>query len=404
MKCRCCSSNNLNLVLDLGSQPWGNNFIPIGSNEIAKNYPLQVFFCNDCKMVQLDYAIPKEDMFVNHTYLSGTTSSLRKHFLDVTKYALSQTKLENDNYVLDIGGNDGTFLEHFKKLGHKVLNVDSGLLQAKKSKEKNIPCINEFFNENLAEQILKDHGHASIIHGSGIFFHLEELHSVFHGINKLLEPDSGLLIAEFIYLPDMIENIAYDQIYHEHLLYYSLSSFQRLLNIYDLEIVDAIRKPIHGGSCIALIRRKGKVEKSKRLKELLDLENQKRFNDIEVYLEFAEKVRINRDLLRGILKDLKKQGKSIVALGAPVKGSTLINYCNLTIDEIDYGVEINPHKCGTFYPGTSIPVYHQDSKDPPDYFLLLSWNFKEEILLKIKPILDKGTKVIVPIPFPEIIK
>ena len=132
-------------------------------------------------------------------------------------------------------------------------------------------------------------------------------------------------------------------------------------------------------------------------------ENQKRFNDIEVYLEFAEKVRINRDLLRGMLKDLKKQGKSIVALGAPVKGSTLINYCNLTINEIDYGVEINPHKCGTFYPGTSIPVYHQDSKDPPDYFLLLSWNFKEEILLKIKPILDKGTKVIVPIPFPEII-
>ena len=150
MNCRCCNSSDLELVLDLGDQPWGNNFIPIESNEIAKNYPLKVYFCKNCKMVQLNYAIPKEEMFVNHTYLSGTTSSLRKHFLDVTKYALSKTTLKNKNYVLDIGGNDGTFLEHFKNLGHKVLNVDSGLLQSS-ILEKNIPCINNFFNEILRE-------------------------------------------------------------------------------------------------------------------------------------------------------------------------------------------------------------------------------------------------------------
>lgn len=404
MNCRCCNSSDLKLVLDLGDQPWGNNFIPVKSKEIAKNYPLKVYFCKNCKMVQLDYAIPKEEMFVNHTYLSGTTSSLRKHFLDVTKYALSKTTLKNKNYVLDIGGNDGTFLEHFKNLGHKVLNVDSGLLQSKKCLEKGIPCLNNFFNEKLANKILSDFGHASIIHGSGIFFHLEELHSVFSGIKKLLDPKNGLLIAEFIYLPDMIENVAYDQIYHEHLLYYSLSSFQRLLDFYDLEIVDAIRKPIHGGSCVALIRHKGNTKKSKELKELLNYENVNGFNSIEIYLEFAEKVKVNKELLRGILIDLKKRGKSIVALGAPVKGSTLINYCNLTINEIDYGVEINPHKCGTFYPGTSIPVFHQDSKNPPDYFLLLSWNFKDEILAKINPILENGTKVIVPIPTPRILK
>ena len=231
MKCRCCSSKSLDLVIDLGDQPWGNNFIPIKANQKAKNYPLKVYFCNECKMLQLDFAIPKEDMFVNHTYLSGTTSSLRNHFIDVTKYALRQTKLKVDSYVLDIGGNDGTFLENFKNIGYSVLNVDSGLLQALKCKEKGIPCINKFFNENLANKILQEKGFASIIHGSGIFFHLEELHSVFEGIKKLLDPKDGLLIAEFIYLPDMIENVAYDQIYHEHLLYYSISSFQRLLDI-----------------------------------------------------------------------------------------------------------------------------------------------------------------------------
>jgi len=403
MNCRCCNSSNLNLVLDLGRQPWGNNFVPIKSDEITKNYPLKIYFCEDCKMLQLDYAIPKEDMFVNHTYLSGTTSSLRNHFLDVTNYALTQTNLKRNDYVLDIGGNDGTFLEHFKNIGQPVLNVDSGKLQSLKCSEKNIPCINKFFNEKLADEILLEKGPASIIHGSGIFFHLEELHSVFAGIKKLLHPQNGLLVAEFIYLPDMIENIAYDQIYHEHLLYYSLSSFQKLLDFYDLEIVDAIRKPIHGGSCVALIRSKGIYPQTEALKVLLDYENKKGFNSIEIYLEFAEKVKTNRILLRNILSELKKQGKTIVALGAPVKGSTLINYCNLSINEIDYGVEINPHKCGTYYPGTKIPVYHQDDMDPPDYFLLLSWNFKTEILSKIKPILDKGTKVIVPIPKPEII-
>ena len=403
MKCRCCGSEKLDLVLDLGDQPWGNNFISIKSEEKAKNYPLKLFFCCNCKMLQLDYAIPKEEMFVKHTYLSGTTSSLRKHFLEVTNYALTQINLEKNNYILDIGGNDGTFLEHFKEMGQSVLNVDSGLLQAEKCKEKGIPCLNNFFNKELADQILSDYGYASVIHGSGIFFHLEELHSVFSGIRKLLDPNNGLLIAEFIYLPDMIENVAYDQIYHEHLLYYSLSTFQNLLDIYDLEIVDAIRKPIHGGSCIAFVRHKGKFEKSKKLNELLKYEEEKRFNSIDIYLDFAKKVKHNREILKNILSDIRSQGKTIIALGAPVKGSTLINYCNLTTNEIDCGVEINPHKCGTYYPGTSIPVFHQDDVAPPDYFLLLSWNFKAEILSKIKPILNNGTKVIVPIPYPQVL-
>ena len=201
----------------------------------------------------------------------------------------------------------------------------------------------------------------------------------------------------------MIENVAYDQIYHEHLLYYSLSSLQRLLDIYDLEIVDNLLKPIHGGSCIALIRHKGTNKKTKRLLEQLKYEQGMGIDNIEIYLDFAEKVKTNRSVLRKTLFDLKNQGKSVVALGAPVKGSTLINYCNLTESEIKCGVEINPHKCGTYFPGTKIPVYHQDDIEPPDYFLLLSWNFKDEIISKIKPILDKGTKLIVPIPFPEIL-
>ena len=403
MKCRCCGSEKLDSVLDLGDQPWGNNFISIKSKEKAKNYPLELFFCGECKMLQLDYAIPKEEMFVNHTYLSGTTSSLRKHFLEVKNYALTQINLEKDNYILDIGGNDGTFLEHFKEIGQSVLNVDSGLLQSEKCKKKDIPCLNNFFNEELADQILFDYGYASVIHGSGIFFHLEELHSVFSGIKKLLDPKNGLLIAEFIYLPDMIENVAYDQIYHEHLLYYSLSTFQNLLDIYELEIVDAIRKPIHGGSCIAFVRHKGGFQKSKQLKKLIKYEREEGFNSIEIYLDFANRVKQNRKILKNILSDIRSKGKTIIALGAPVKGSTLINYCNLTTNEIDCGVEINPYKCGTYYPGTSIPVYHQDDVAPPDYFLLLSWNFKSEILSKIKPILDNGTKVIVPIPYPQIL-
>lgn len=392
----------MQLVLDFGKQAWGNDFIPISENRIADEYPLELYFCHNCTMVQIGYTVPKTKMFVNHAYLSGTTRSLKHHFVDVGKTILRRISFNNSDFILDIGGNDGTFLEFFKENGFHVLNVDSGTLQAKLSKEKGIRCIRKFFNKETAQEIRRAKGCAKMIHGSGILFHLEELHSAFEGIKELLAL-AGLLVAEFIYLPEIVKKCAYDQIYHEHLLYYDLISFQNLLDQYDLEIFDAEMKPIHGGSCVAYISHRGSYQRTPALESFYKAEIAGAFNRIDTYLQFAHKARSNKTKLVKLIKYLKLQGFSIQALGAPVKGSTIINYCKLTNQEIDCAVEVNAYKCGTLYPGTRIPVYHQDKTPSPDVYLLLAWNFKDEILRKVRGFRENGGKVIIPIPEPELI-
>jgi len=402
LSCRCCGSRNVEIVLDLGKQPWGNNYITIEDNKECPKYPLELYFCHECTMAQIGYTVPKEIMFVDHGYLSGTTKSLKQHFSQVSDRILSHKSIGSKEYVLDIGGNDGTFLSFFRDKQIDVLNVDSGVKQAKISREKGVPCVNKFFNEETAEEIMAEKGKAKVIHGSGIFFHLEELHSVFKGIKTILAPD-GFVMAEFIYLPDMIKNCAFDQIYHEHLLYYTLQSFNKLLSYYNLAIYHAELVPIHGGSCLAYITYQDRAKKTDEYNELINREIDEGYHKIETYQEFAKRTeKLSQKLVR-ILNDLKKQGKTIQALGAPVKGSTIVNYCHITEKELDCAVEINRMKCNTYMPGTKIPVYHQDEVKSPDVYLMLAWNFKDEILSKLMEYRQKGGEVLIPIPDPYMV-
>jgi hypothetical protein len=276
-------------TLDLSDQPWGNDYILIEEKRDAERFPLIFGVCKTCVTAQIDFTVPKEKMFSNHSYLSGTTRSLKEHFVNVAKDILMRKKLSNKDFILDIGGNDGTFLEYFKDKRISVLNVDSGTLQSDISNEKDIECLNVFFNEDTASDILSKRGKAKVIHGSGIFFHLEELHSVFSGIKLLLDKE-GILVAEFIYLPQMMSKCAYDQIYHEHLLYYSLISFQRLLDQHDLEIYDASIYPIHGGSCLAYICHRGENKKTKEVLRLFEKELSEGVDDIQTYFDFGKKL------------------------------------------------------------------------------------------------------------------
>lgn len=402
MKCRGCHGEKTKLILDLGYQPWGNDFRPIENYFPPNSYPLQLFYCHDCSLVQLGHTIPKESMFVDHAYLSGSTKALKRHFDSISKAILDRWPLSSKDLILDIGGNDGSFLSFFKECGVRCLNVDSGRLQAAQSELNKVPCLNKFFNESLANEILQNYGPCKVIHGAGILFHLEELHSVFRGIKLLLE-NEGTLVAQFIYLPDMVRNLAYDQIYHEHLVYYSIRSFNRLLKSFDLEIFDAEISPIHGGSCIAFITHYGTRQRTLNLNRLEELEVESGFDDYQIYEGFAAGVIDSASRLKKIIADLKAQGKTIQALGAPVKGSTLLNYSGLSEKELDCAVEINPFKCNTFYPGTRIPVFHQDLMLEPDVYLLLSWNFKEDILASIESFRKRGGQVLIPIPRPYLV-
>ena len=399
--CRNCASENFELVLDLGLQPWGNHFVSQAGN--IPKYPLQLMICKQCWMTQIGHTVPKEIMFVDHGYLTGTTRSIRSHFETVVDGLTSRIKFNSGDYVLDIGGNDGTFLKEVRKKGVDVLNVDSGKLQAQRSQEAGIPCINAFFNEDGAERILEQKGPARVVHAANVLFHVEELHSVFSGIKKVMAA-GGRLVAEFVYLPTIIKNNTFDQIYHEHLLYYTLHSFNRLLAAHDMKLVDVYLASIHGGSCIAYAAHTDEpVALSEELTNKLAEEKRMGVESMSIYLDFPKRVSNVRKRLLHIMDALRAEGKSIQALGAPVKGSTIVNYCRLDSDRIDCAIEVNELKVGTYIPGTTIPVRHQNDTAWPDVYLLLSWNFKDEILEKFSDFRNQGGRFIVPFPEPRLI-
>lgn len=386
------------LILDLGDQPWGNNFLVEEQLGKEKFYPLKLVYCNKSKLLQLTHFVPKEVMFSDHTYLSGMTESLKKHFYSIAEENLKDLNLSFDDVILDIGGNDGTQLVQYKKLGFcNLINVESAANICKLSEQSGIKTYNMFFNEENVKKVIGEKS-VKIINASGVFFHLEELHSVIKGIDYILS-DDGVFVVQFMYSGAMIENGNFDTIYHEHLCYYTIYSLIKLLDKYNLKIFDAQYLDIHSGTIVAKFCKKScnKYEITERCFQ--QIEKDKKY-DLDAFISWAKIIESKKNDLRDFLEKLKSQGKTIYAYGAPVKGSTLLNYMGIDSKIIDKVVEVNPLKIGKYTPGTHIPVVKESVDDLPDYYLLLSHNFKEEIIKKNKQILDKGVKFI--IPFPEI--
>lgn len=397
MICRVCDSQNLKMVLDLGNQPWCNDFL--SKDQVGKEpfYPLRLFYCEDCCTAQLDYTVPKEIMFGNHTYLSGVTKSLNAHFKEIAENTLNNFYLK-ENFskikVLDIGSNDGTQLKHFQKLGCTVLGVESSEKTAKIAIDAGVPTINKFFNAELVKEI---EGKFDVINAAGVFFHLEELHSAAVGIKEALA-NTGVFVVQFLYMKKIIENLAFDQIYHEHLLYYNLKTIEVLLNRHGMEVFDAYIAPIHGGSMIAYVTHKGAKDKTDRLIQLIEEENTSKANDISTYFEFAKTIEVMKEINLTYLKDKKSQGKIIYGMGAPVKGNTLLNYFNIGLETLDFLVEKNSLRDGLYSPGKHIPVVMEDDQlIPPDVYYVLAWNFKKEILNNNKHLIDSGVEFFFPV-------
>lgn len=395
MICRVCDSQELEKVVDLGNQPWANNFLKREEVGREQFYPLHVFFCNRCHTAQLDFTVPKEVMFSDHTYLSGVTKSLSEHF---RKSAEEVDKMFFQNLeskaVMDIGSNDGTQLKHYKALGYDVLGIESSKTIAALANDAGIPTLNEFFNLNLVTSIgRKFH----VINAAGVFFHLEELHSVTEGIRESLHPD-GVFVVQFLYMKRIIENLAFDQIYHEHLLYYNLKTIQALLERHGLTMFDAYVASIHGGSIIGFITHKGKREPSSRLLELRKQEEIDKSNDHNTYLKFAQDIEQMKVKNLEYLEGAKKRGKTIFGLGAPVKGNTLLNYFRIGTQHLDFLVEKNELRRGLFSPGMHIPIaIERELSSPPDIYYVLAWNFKKEILANNQHLLDQGVEFYFPV-------
>lgn len=395
MECRVCDHQEFTLILDLGIQPRGNHFLKLNEVGSEPTYPLRLVYCNNCSTAQLDHTIKKEVVNADHSYLSGTTKTLNDHFkkiaLDVDERF---NKNRNNKSVLDIGSNDGTQLKYYKELDYDVLGVEASKMVCDVANANHINTLCDYYNLECAKRI---HRKFDVINAAGVFFHLEELHSVTQGIKYSLKED-GTFVIQCMYMKNIVDNCTFDQIYHEHLLFYTFKTLQILLNRHGLSLFDAHIDPIHGGSIMAYVTHTERnIEKSERLKNLEKQEVLAQANSLKYYLNLADKVSALKKKTLSYLDQKKKEGKTIYGFAAPVKGNTLLNYFGIGKNYLDCLVEKNSFRKETFSPGTHIPIVMEDELEKhPDVYFVLAWNFKDEILKRNQHLIDQGVEFYFP--------
>jgi len=402
-ECFICQSNDLAKFLSLGHQPPSDAFLKKEDLEKPETaYPLDVFFCRNCRLVQLGYMVDPNALFRDYAYNTGTNNSLKVNFKNLVDKIVAHWRLSPADLAVDIGSNDGTLLENYLPYQIRILGIDPSSA-AKLALQKNIPTIIDFFNEETAVKVRKEYGPAKIITATNVFAHVDKLYSFLRGVFHLLA-DDGVFISESHYLADLIFQRQYDSIYHEHLRYYSLKPLTYLFKQLGMEIIDAERISTHGGSIRVSTAKTGKYPVAEAVAKLTAAEAESGLDDEKTFVKFAEQVESNKFELLKTISDLKKEGKSIAGIGAPAKGNTLLNYCNLDSSLIDYLAEKSEIKIGLFAPGTHIPVVAEERlfREQPDYGLLLSWNIADELVPKLRAAGYKG-KFIIPNPTVRII-
>lgn len=402
-QCQVCSNKKLEPIIFLGYLPPVNQMHKIGEKpKEQQSYPAQLLYCENCNLAQLGIIVDSKILFPpDYPYTSSTTKILRDNFAELYKECKTIVDLGKNDLIVDIGSNDGNLLSNFKD-NHKVLGVTPEEI-GKIAIEKGIPTIIDFFSKKVVDKINKEHGKAKVITATNVFAHIENINEVTELILDLLKED-GIFISESHYLLRLIETLQYDTIYHEHLRYYSLHSLKYLLEKHGLEIVHAKEIPTHGGSVRVYAARKGRHKVRATVNELLNKEKEI-ILDKEKLLEFRERVVISKLEILSLLLDIKKKGEKIYGIGAPSRGSTLINYIGIDDGIMECVVEIKgSHKIGKYMPGTLIPVLEESKlfDDQPEYALLLSRHIADELIEKMRKNGFKGN-FITPLPKPQII-
>ena len=401
-----CNGTNLFKFLDLGFSPPSDNFLTEGQlHEKEIHYPLDVYSCKDCGLCQLGYVVPPELMFnENYPYESSITKKGREHFISMAQSICSKFEFEKNSLVIDVGSNVGVLLSEFQNQGMQVLGIEPSSNVADKAKKNGIDSISEFFSSKLALKISENYGKASIITGTNVFAHVDDLDD-FVNAAQILLTDIGILVIEAPHLGILLNNLEYDTIYHEHLSYLSLKPMITFFKKYNMDIFDVQMQSIHGGSYRYFIAKSGKHQISENIHKFLEMEEKQGIYSEEYLKNFSKSVCNHRLKLIRLLDNLKKQNKKIVGISSPAKGNTLLNFCRIGPETIDYITERIENKIGKFTPGTHIPIFTDDMliTDKPDYALILAWNFADEIIHNNKKYLEIGGKFIIPIPEPIVL-
>ena len=406
--CRICNSSSLEKVVQLTPSPPGNNFLRKEQIKdlTEEEFPLELHFCNSCYHIQLGHVVDPSFIFQNgYSYVSSTSKVFVNHLKEYSNHIEKMLQLKRSSFVVDIGSNDGTCLKFFRNKGMRVLGVDPATDIAAIATSKGIETIDDFFSLNLAKQISNNYGKADLITSHNACAHIDDLRGVIQGVESLLKND-GIFVMEVGYFVDVYTNSWFDTIYHEHVDFHTVAPLEKLFDLSNMELIRVERISPQGGSIRVFVQKKdGLHPKHKSVDGLIKLEKSLGLNLPQTLKDFEIEINRLKEKFLNLILNIKREGKSIAAFGAPTKATTLCYHFGIEKKDIDFIVDDNPLKQGLFSPGKHIPVYAAKRiyDEKPDYLLILAWNFAESIMKNHKKYLEEGGLFILPMPEPLIV-
>ncbi len=399
--CRFCGAPLEHTFVDLGLSPLCESYVaPEDLNAGETFYPLHAYVCGQCFLVQLEQYVSAEDIFRDYAYFSSYSDSWLAHAKTYVEMITTRLRLHQQSLVVELASNDGYLLQYFAEYGVPVLGIEPAENVAKDAVERGVETLTEFFTVELANQLVRDGIRADLVIGNNVLAQVPDLNDFVAGVKRLLKPD-GVVTMEFPHLARLVEENQFDTIYHEHFSYFSFSTACRIFAAHGLSVFDVEEVPTHGGS----LRIYAGHDDAARVvtdaaQQLLETERRDGLDDLAYYTSFAERVEQIRYALMEFLIEKKRAGKRVVGYGAPGKGNTLLNYCGVRSDLLEFTVDRSPHKQGMFLPGTRIPIYAPEKIDEarPDYILILPWNIKDEIVQQLAGAADWGGRFVAAVP------
>lgn len=401
-RCRFCGTRLAYAFANLGASPLANSYLKEEDlNRMEPFFPLHVYVCENCRLVQLPECQSPEEIFSDYAYFSSYSDSWLAHARNYTAMMIERFGFDADSLVMEIASNDGYLLQYFKERSVPVLGIEPARNVAEAALEKKIPTLSRFFGVETAEMLVADKKTADLLIGNNVLAHVPDLNDFIRGMKRVLNP-TGIITMEFPHLMRLMAENQFDTIYHEHFSYFSFTTVNRIFAEHGLTLFDVEEIPTHGGSLriYACHRENAQQKTGDRVTTLLHKEASAGFDKLEHHLSFEPKIRaIKRDILDFLIQ-ARRQGKSVAGYGAPAKGNTLLNYCGIRTDFIDYTVDRSPHKQDHYLPGTRIPIHHPDkiNETQPDFLVILPWNLKEEIMGQMAHIRSWGGQFVTLIP------